>query len=268
MQGAIITFSPTDTVFARFKSARRDIFALPFDDKTVFVYTIPYCEKTYLSLRENQKQKINLRITQQMEHDGVTCIYANRQLHFPANGNFFIPDGRRIFSAFAGQIIERHAVAASLSPDAAKIYICETPFSQRGVSAAKQLAMHTKQLTFISLDVEGMQRCADTMFSEYGLPVQCSEDESRLNKADIALLLTPPKIQVVSSGLVLDFTGTYPYPARRDLHFNTAVGYAPLLPYFDKQNCQSAEFILSCYGSESAPGLCAELHKIGWYEKA
>ena len=137
MQGAIITFSPTDTVFARFKSARRDIFALPFDDKTVFVYTIPYCEKTYLSLRENQKQKINLRITQQMEHDGVTCVYANRQLHFPANGNFFIPDGRRIFSAFAGQIIERHYRAFSFTPQTVRVCVYAKNFDKNALEAAQ-----------------------------------------------------------------------------------------------------------------------------------
>ena len=268
MECAILTLSDTDMPFARLRKARHDFFSLPFDNAQLSIYTLPCCENTFSVMHEKQKQHLLQRALRQIKLDGVECLYTDRRLQMPPDGNFFMPTGRRIFSAFAGQIIERYLNTASHSSNKVKIYIYENPFTNVGAALAAKLAMHTRQLSFISQDTIGAQKAADALFEEYGLAVLCSANEKLLNKADIALLLTPPNRKLLTDGLILDFSAHYPYRAYRDFCFNTAVGYARLLSVFDSPDCQCAEFILYCYGLENEPNPISALYKIGWNEKA
>lgn len=264
MQGAIVCFSMQKCAFARWKRLFVEQQALPAGGGNIYIYTLPYTEEQFLHLKPERQKKIIDRCAQQLEKRGVACVYPEQTLYSFFRGNFYIPDGRRIFFAYAGQIIERHIRAFSLSTDDAEVFIYETPFTATGEAAAAAMAMYTKQLYLVSGDAAGAQRAAKSLFANYGLAAVVTDREKLMNKADIALLLSPPSSEVLSSGLILDYSGIYPYRARRDLQFETAFGFVGLLKYFGRADCRSAEFILCCYGLEMDANLDGALREIGW----
>ncbi len=266
MLGAIVGFSERRYPFFAYRRVLIQKMQLPIGDAECFLFLLPCTEADFEKLPAGIQTRLLSRLVRAMEKCGVGCVYAVRQLRERISGNFYIPDGRRIFCALAGQIIERHCKAFSLAPESTCVCIYENPFSASGAAAAQYMAMHTKQLFLISPDTQGAMQTAAALFDEYGLAVTVTQNGKLLNRADIALLLSPPPGEVLSTGLVLDFSGRYPHRARRDTYFEPAFGYAPFLRYFERADCRSAEFMLLCYDYDTAemPGA---LEAIGWKPK-
>ncbi len=237
---------------------------LPMEGGYVWVYSLPYTADGFCRLREERKKKLLQRYVRHMEKSGVGCVYTVQSLERFLYGKFFLPDGRRIFSAFAGQIIERHLQQFSLLPEKTKVMVYENPFTENAVRAAAFMAMHTKRLCLVSPDRDSAIAGAAQLFETYGVNTEVTAREKVLNKADIALLLSAPEKEVLSSGLLLDFSGNYVYPARRDVRFRIAFGFVPFLQYFGKADCKSAAFMLHCYGVQTQDGVVEALEKIGW----
>lgn len=266
MLGAIVGFSEKRLLFYRHRRALVRELKLPVGDATCLLFLLPCTETDFEKLSAVAQDKLLSRLTHTIEKSGIGCVYAVRRLRGRIAGNFYIPDGRRIFCAFAGQIIERHCKKFSLQPDTTRVCIYENPFTTSGMQAARFMSMHTKQLSLVSPDTDGAKGAATTLFGEYGLAVKTVQNEKLLNRADIALLLSVPKGEVLSTGLILDFSGAYLHRACRDTYFEPAFGYAPFFRYFDRADCRSAEFVLLCcgYNTEDIPGA---LEDVGWKPK-
>lgn len=266
MLGAIVGFSDQRQLFFAHRRALVQEMQLPIGDAACLLFLLPCTAEDFEKLPAGVQNRMLSRLVRAVEKSGAGCVYAVRQLRERIAGNFYIPDGRRIFCALAGQIIERHCQTFSLAPASTCVCIYENPFSAAGAAAAQFMAMHTKQLFLISPDVKGAVQVSATLFDEYGLAVKAVQNEKLLNKADIALLLSAPPGEVLSTGLVLDFSGQYPYRARRDTYFEPAFGFAPFFRYFDRADCRGAEFMLLCCGCDMAD-VPAALEAIGWKQK-
>ena len=118
----------------------------------------------------------------------------------------------------------------------------------------------------VSQDDAGIVQASDMLFEECGLAARFTTNAKRLNTASLVLLLSVPPQEVLGSGLILDFTGHYPYRAHRNYYFETALGYAEFLRYFGRADCRAAEFVLCCCDVFESEVLIA-LEKIGWKTK-
>ena len=266
MLGAIVGFAEKNRLFpAKYRILQQEI-KLPVDDAKCIVFLLPCTAEAFEGLSPVVQEKMLSRLKRTMEKAGVVCVYAVRRLRDKISGKFYMPDGRRIFCAFAGQIIERHCKTFSLAPDTTRVCIYENPYSAAGATAAQHMAMHTKQLFLVSPDVRGAAQVAAKLLDEFGLAAGASQNEKLLNTADIVLLLSAPSAEVLSTGLVLDFSGKYPYRACRDTYFEPAFGFAPLFHYLERADCRSAEFMLSCCGYDTE-NIHQNLDAIGWKPK-
>ena len=267
MLGAIVSFS--DAPRSRFGRARTEIRALtlPVEGRSCLLFLLPYTAEAFLALSLKCRCKLLQKLAKQLEKRKVACVYADKLLSEQLAGNFYMPDGRRIFSAVAGYIIERHCKTFSLSPESTRVCIYEAPtFTEAGAKWARSMIMRTKQLVLVSPDDRGAEDAASAMFEEYGLAAHVTQQERQMNRANIVLLLSVPPREVLADGLILDLTGQYPHCARRDYYFETAFGYAELLPYFGKADCRAAEFMLLCCDA-AKEGAADALAKIGWCMK-
>lgn len=267
MLGAVVSFS--DAPRPRFGRARTEIRALtlPVEGRSCLLFLLPYTAEAFLALSLKCRCKLLQKLAKQLEKRKVACVYADKLLSEQLAGNFYMPDGRRIFSAVAGYIIERHCKTFSLTAENTRICVYEAPvFSQAGAAFARQMIMRTKQLVLVSPDVQGIEDAASALFEEYGLAAYVTEQERQMNLANIVVLLSVPPREVLADGLVLDLTGQYPHRARRDYYFETAFGYAEILPYFGKADCRAAEFMLFCCDAAGENTIEA-LEKIGWRMK-
>lgn len=271
MQGAILALSEKPPsrfrqLLSLLRRPRANQIGLPYGEGAVLVFTLPYTAEAFAALTGRQKARLVNRYAGQMRKSGVTCVYPVRALRgtFAAQENFTVPDGRRIFSALAAHIIEKHIQTFSLSPARLSVCIYEKNFSAAGERAAESMAMQTKRMCFVTQNIDSARAAAGRLFEAYGLAAQAETSEKLLNTCDIVLLLDAPTCEIVSSALVVDFSGRYPYRCRNDLYFKPAFGYAPVLPYFERPDCRSAEFIGLCCGVAAYGDTEAALAAIGW----
>lgn len=266
MRGAIVGFSNQNQCWAAFRRIKAEILHFPVEEKTCLVFILPCTQEMFVQMTESRKNRLLRRLVHQLQKSKIECVYAPELLRNKLAGKFFLPDGRRIFCAVAGHIIERHCKSFSLTPENTSVGIYENPFTTAGLSAAQYMTRYTKQLMLVSSDRAGTEMVLDALFEEYGLAAQLATSEKRLNTANVVLLLSAPPQEVLSSGLILDFTGEYPYRAQRNYYFETAFGYADFFRYFGRADCRAAEFVLCCcdvYAEETS----IALGKIGWKMK-
>ncbi len=263
MLGGIIVFAKQERVPGRRRITAERV-NLPMHDAYCLRFTLPCTQKTFEKKSSSAQHRLIKRLEHRLLKFGVECIYASAPLEKFLSDKFFLPDGRRIFCAFAGQIIKRHYDAFSFTPQTARVCVYANSFDENALAAVQYMTGYTNRLCLVSADVPSAQRAAESLFTEFGLTVSTTENEKQLNRAEIVLLLSPPQTEICTPGLVLDFSGKYPYSARREVYFETAFGYAPLLDDFGRAACKSAEFILNCYKLEHKKDICAALLSVGW----
>lgn len=266
MRGAIIGFSNLNRGWAAFRCIKEEILRFPIEDKSCFLFTLPCTQDVFVQMAHRRKNRLLQRLIRKMTKCEIECVYAPELLRAGLAGKFSLPDGHSIFCAVAGHIIERHCKSFSLSPENTRIGIYESSFTPAGLAAAQYVARYTKQLALVSRDSASAEQVADALFEEYGLAAQVTTSVKRLNNANVVLLLSVPLNEVLSSGLILDFTGSYPYRACRNYYFETVFGYAEFFRYFGRADCRAAEFVLCCCDAHEEE-ITDALGKIGWKMK-
>ena len=266
MRGAIVGFSNQNRGRKLFRRIKTETLHFPVEDKACLLFILPCTQDAFAQMTERQQSRLLHRLTRQMEKNRIECVYAPDALRTCFAGKFFLPDGRRIFCAVAGYIIERHCKSFLLSPENTRVGIYENPFAEGGLAAARHMTKYTKQLVLVSPEREGAEQALDVLFDEYGLAAQVTTSVKCLNTVNLVLLLSVPPQEVFSSGLILDFTGSYPYRACRNYYFETVFGYAAFFRYFERADCRAAEFVLLCC-DESKEDVVGSLEKIGWKMK-
>ncbi len=263
MLGAIVDFARQERALSmrRITAARID---LPMHDAYCLCFTLPCTQTAFLKKSAAARRYLLSRLERRLVKFGVGCVYAAAPLREYLCKKFFLPDGRRIFCAFAGQIIERHYRAFSFTPQTARVCVYAQKFDANALAAAQYMTRYTNRMCLVSADTSSAQDAAQALLDAYGLTASVTDSEKQLNRAEMVLLLSPPEMEICTPGLVLDFSGHYPYAARREVYFETAFGYAPLLDYFGRADSKSAEFMLCCYGLEREQDVCAALLSVGW----